>query len=185
MSNCKSILISGVLALSLTSLSAEAHLFGSSDFNSGNTLNLNGTSLANTNSGWYWGSIAELSNYATQNYAVAAASEGDVGGIAFDNYFVFNISGLTQPITTASITLDSYDVAAPQSYSLYEFKGSVSDLLSGANSATTFSQLGVGPVVGSFAYVPSDSNLFKTITLSSTFVADINAASKHATIHGS
>jgi hypothetical protein len=178
MSKYKIHLISGMFVMSLMGQTAEAHLFGNSDFDTGNTLslNLNGTNLVNANSGWYWGDVAEISNYGTQNYAAAAATDPDVSGVAFDNYFVFNIAGLTHPITSASITLNSYDISAAATFNLFAFTGSISDLLSGANSAATFSQMGTGPVVGSFNYVTSDSNQYETITLNSIFISDINSA---------
>lgn len=176
MSNCKKLILSGVFAATFMAQPAHAYIFGGSAVDSGNKLTLDGVDLTNTNSGWYWG----VNTYSISNYAVAPSSEADGHGVGFNNYFVFDITGLTTPVTTASITLNSYTVSAAQTYSLFGYSGSISDLLTGNNSDTTVSYFGPsassGSVVGSHDYATTESNQYITINLNSDFITAINNA---------
>ena len=184
MSNRSFLLFGSLITASLVAQPAHAYVFGDSTFNAGNTLNLDALSLANTASGFYWGQYPENNTVGITPGQVYVSANGEevlntVTGTAtgpFDNYFVFDISGLTKAVSSASITLDSYSVSLSQTYTLYNFGGNIPDLTSGNNYTTTASQLAIGTPIGSFNYTPADTGLYETIALNSTFITAINAA---------
>jgi hypothetical protein len=166
------------VSYSVEAQAVEFLVFGSSDFNAGNTLSLSGAvTLSNTDSGW-WRSDGEHRDF-NNNYAVGRCCEG---GDEFrtHNFFVFDISDLTDPITDASLTLFTYQVVrGPHTYMLFDVLTDIDELQadgSGAAGVAIYSDLGSGTAYGSHRYFNRQSNTFQTIALNEDFLADLNAA---------
>ena len=156
---------------------ANAYIFGNSEFNLGNTLTLNGgTVLANSTSGWFQSTGGHLAS--NRNYIAAAYN-----GLYYNDFFVFDLSSITAPVITASLTVFSYTVDLSDDggtwvpFSLYDV--SVSHMALAANSfgdIAVYDDLGSGSYYGGRRYTEADSNSFQTITLTAAAVSDINAA---------
>ena len=161
----------------LAATPAHAYVFGFSGLNSGNSLTLNGgTVVANNASGWFDSTGSHFGS--NQNYIAAAYS-----GLFFNDFFVFNVSGVTAAVTSASFTVYSYTVDSsseavyPIPYSLHDVSTPVSVLTSNNSGNTAaFDDLASGSYYGGRTYTTADSNTFQTITLDAAAIADINAA---------
>lgn len=166
-------LLSTVLALSAFGAvgQAQAYILGNSNFNAGNVLTIDGsTALSNIDSGWYaTGTGHDPSN---QNYlAGTCCSNGN-----HNSFFVFDISTLSGPVSTASFTLFTYDASETLDYALYDFTGSIDELVAGSGGAAAYNDLANGVYYGGGAIGPSDNQSFKTFTLTGNAVNSLNSA---------
>jgi len=166
-------LLSTVLALSAFGAvgQAQAYILGNSNFNAGNVLTIDGsTGLSNIDSGWY--ATGSGHDPANQNYlAGTCCSNGN-----HNSFFVFDISTLSSPVSTASFTLFTYDASETLDYALYDFTGSVDELVAGSGGATAYNDLASGVYFGGGAIGESDNQSFKTFTLTGGAVSSLNAA---------
>jgi hypothetical protein len=188
--------LGSLLAMVALSLSlaqpAQAYLFGSSDFDTDNRLILNGgVLLLSSASGWYRGTDYDSLN--NENYIVAQPNDGGIPVLPgtdirpdYRNYFVFDISGLSTPITSASLQVDSYLVTSNETYTLFDVTTPIHILTDeNANAGiSAFNDLGMGTPYGSRAYTPADSLALRTIILNQAFMADFNVAIANQTNGG-
>jgi hypothetical protein len=166
-----------IAATSFAALPAQAYIFGFSSFDSGNVLTLNGsTVVANSTSGWF---DSNGGHSATNTNYIAAA----YNGLFYNDFFAFDVSGVTGPVTTASFTVNSYtvdpsyDAVYPIPYSLHDVSTSVAILTSdNSGNVAAFNDLASGSYYGGRYYTVANSYTYETITLTAAAIADINAA---------
>jgi hypothetical protein len=172
------------LAIAISSLlvaasaqAADQYIFGFSTVNSGNHLTLNGsTDLSFIDQGWYFeGGQHTPSN---PNYIVGKCDTGCSLKGEYRNWFAFDISNLSGPVSSASLTLFSYSVTLSSgNYYLNDYTGSVTSLIDGTGGVAAFNDLGSGVNYGfRFYQSATDSNTFHNIALNSGALASLNAA---------
>jgi hypothetical protein len=149
---------------------AQAYVFGFSDFTAGNVLTLNTGDyvISNVDSGWF--TATGLHQTDNRNYYVQSEAA------AYNNFFVFDISGITDPITSATFTVANYMVTTNELYTLFDFSGDINNLFNGTNGVNVFNDLGSGMDFGSRAFGPGDSNGTSVIALDEDFIVNLNAA---------
>jgi len=94
------------------------------------------------------------------------------------NWFLFDISTFTIPVTfsSATLTLYSYDVSGWEDYKLFDVTTSLDLLQAGTGGVAAFNDLGSGDVYGQRWYSTDDTGKYRTITLTSAFLFDFNTA---------
>jgi hypothetical protein len=168
----KAIRLVSAAAIALCGFAANAnagsdYVFGFSDFTSTNALTLDGsTVLNNVYSGWY--ESTGFHDVGNTNYIV-----GDYGP-GYHDFFVFDISALTGPVTSLSLTLFSYSVTSPQTVHFYDVSIPLDTLINGAGGVAAYADLGSG--VGYGAHGFSASSVNETFSLNSQAVSALNAA---------
>ena len=99
------------------------------------------------------------------------------------NYFAFDLSSLTGPITSATLTIPSNPFSIGYvntsgtdsiTYTNWDVSTSVDDLMDGTNGLSSFADLGSGEKFGSTLIGPND--LVTTVTLDPAALGDIFAA---------
>ena len=152
-----------------------ASVFGFSLPNSGWTLTINGVDYQSVDTGWIASDGTHGSTNA--NYIV-----GDCCGGTFNNWGVFDLSNLSGAVTSAVLTLNTFEVEGVNVlYSLFDVSASLgaldADRVSGDSTGQAlFQDLGSGANYGSYTYNESDTNLFRSITLNGNALADISAS---------
>lgn len=158
--------------LSMTAY-AENYAFGFSAFTSTNNVDINGNPFFNTDSGWINSDgVHEAGN--TNYYS----GEFDCGGTGVcRNFFSFDLTGLTGPITSAGLTLNTYTISVSGTYFIFGTSLTPSQV----NSANGYTNLGYynalasGPLLGSIALTPGDSGTTETINFTSAGLAWLQA----------
>lgn len=155
---------------------ADEYIFGYSTSNAGNHLTVNGgIDLSFADQGWYHQD--GIHNPGNDNYFVGfcISSCGTPG--EYRNWFAFDISNLSAPVSSLSLTLYSFDVTLTKgNYYLNDYTGSVASLTGGTGGVAAFDDLGEGVSYGFRFYDQSESNTYQTIALNSGAVASLNAA---------
>lgn len=169
---CALLVASTLLAgASAHAMEGDAYIFGSSDTSSSNVLLLNGTETVNlSKSGWYRDDAVH--NPDNQNYIAGFCN--NCGGHYYNNFFVFDISSLTAPVTSATLTLNSFDVTAPLQYTLVDYTGDIGTLVNGNGDAGIYTDLGTGATYG--GDLVSTGFINQTFTLNGAFLSNLNAA---------
>jgi hypothetical protein len=163
-------------AIALTAAPANAYIFGFSDNpNLSNVfLTLDGTTdVFAYDTGWYEGGSHDTDNL---NYIVTNPGELGFDSPGHNNWFAFDLSNLRGTFTSATLTIFGYTTTVPATYVTYDFGGNIGALTGGTGGLSAFNDLASGVSYGSFAYTSADNNVFRTLTLNSAAVADINAA---------
>lgn len=153
---------------------ADAYVFGSSNANGGNGLNLTTTAgsyfVAASSSGW-WRSDG-FHSASNSNYIV-----GQCCGYAnFNNFFTFDLANVQGSIVSASLTLYSYSVNASLNYSLFDVNSPLSAVTASGTNLGIYNDLMSGASYGSFAYSSADANQFRSITLNGVGINALNNA---------
>lgn len=182
--NLKQLTVGALAALSLglMALPAHAYIFGFSQ-DAGANLMLNGDSYSiqtmpdpltgYVSTGWY--SSTGYHDPTNDNYLVANATDPLLGGVAYNNFFVFSLSGLTADIVSGSILIRASDVSRTDLFRLGSYSGDVGDLESGAAGLAGFAGLGSGTFYGSRVFLQGEQE-WVWIDLNESFVIDINNA---------
>jgi hypothetical protein len=156
---------------------AQNYLFGLSGTDPA-VLNLNGgaTTLISTDSGHY--SSNGFHAIVVTNYVV-----GEAGAFPPENnFFVFNISQLTGPVTSASISINTEDQeGGPHLYTLFHVATAVDILVTldqspGPTGIAIHNDLGSGIQYGSRNYPGGEDFTVQTIALNADFLTELNAA---------
>jgi hypothetical protein len=163
----KHLLVAATLMFGLgAATQSQAYSFAYSSFNAGNVLTLDGsTVLSNTDSGWYDGYF--VTDPSNMNYFV---------GEGFNNWFVFDISQLSVPVTTASFTVYAYQSSESTLYSMFDYAGSIAGLVGGIGGAAVHDDLASGTLYGSGVVGAANSNSFVSFMLTTGAVTDLNTA---------
>ncbi len=92
---------------------AHAYVYGFSDFNGANVLTTSGGTASPVFSGWYDQTNTDTGFHSStnQNYIVGQNESTPFDGSVFHDFWVFDISRLTGPVSSASFTVFSYTVA--------------------------------------------------------------------------
>lgn len=160
-----------LIGASAHAMEGDAYIFGSSDTSSSNALVLNGSqTLSVTNSGWYRSDAWHIPS--NQNYIAGFCN--NCGGYYYNNFFVFDIAGVTAPVTSASLTLYNFDVTAPLQYTLVDYTGNIDTLLNSESDASIYADLGTGATYGGGQV--STGYVNQTFSLNGAFLTNLNAA---------
>ena len=119
--------------------------------------------------GWY--NENGIHNPSNDNY-IAGINETSLN---FHNFFTFDLSSVSGPVTSASFTVYTHDITGAGTYTLYDFTSNISNLTSGTGGVAAFNDLGTGTSYGSIALTTSDGYSLKTITLNAAGLAALNA----------
>lgn len=127
-----------------------------------------------TDCGWY--SDAGVHQPANLTYIVRTNGTGN-----HRNFFVFDLSGVTQTIVSAVLKLEnpqSLTNSINSTYTLYDVSTSVATLVTGQSSATAiYADLGSGVSYGSATINSSVSPGFVEISLNAAAISAMNSAS--------
>lgn len=158
--------------------SANAFVLGASDFNTSNVLTVNGSiNLSNTDSGWYRDDFVH--NASNKNYIAGVCANCVAAGTSTNDYFVFDISALTAPVTSASFTVYTYIADETLTFTLHDYTGDINSLKSdntGATAAAIYNDLADGAVYGQGVIGPANNNSLMTFTLTGAAITDLNTA---------
>lgn len=164
------------LLISASAWAQNQYVFGNSEFNQDNHLTVNGsTNLQMFDQGWYGqGGYHDPIN---RNYIVGSCVTCSFGP-EYRNWFAFDISNLSAPVSSLSLRLFSYSVTLTSgNYYLNDYTGSVNSLIAGTGGIAAFNDLGTGVNYGfQFYESATDSNRFFDIALNAGAVASLNAA---------
>jgi hypothetical protein len=133
------------------------------------------TTLTYTNSGWWSGVGGHDST--NPNYVA-----GQFTGTLARDYFVFNLAGVNQPITGATLRLNNpsggYGSPDPtETFGLFDVSTPISTLIaSGSGRTDIYADLGTGTNYGSQTVSTADNGKIVSITLNAAGVAALNAA---------
>jgi hypothetical protein len=136
--------------------------------------NLESTTINFADSGWWDSTGGHTST--NKNYIA-----GKSGTTLFNDYFVFNLSGVTQTITGAQLRLseasNGYNSPDPtETYSLFDVSTSIAALeATGSGQTAIFNDLGTGTTFGSRDISATDRNTVVTIGLNAAAIAALNA----------
>lgn len=150
-------------------------LFSGSTTNSLTKLVVNGTiQLSPVDHGWY--GVDGFHDPSNDSFSVGLCVPC-VHGPELRNWFAFDISSLSTPVTSLSLTLSTWAVKLPGvTYYAYDFRGSVPSLLSGSGGLAAFADLGSGASFGQRTYFSADANLVRTVTLNAAAIGSLNNA---------
>lgn len=165
------------LLISTSAWAQDQFVFGNSFLNQGNHLTVNGsTNLQMFDQGWY--GQGGFHNTTIQNYIVGICTLSCSNGPEYRNWFAFDISNLSAPVSSLSLRLFSYNVTLTSgNYYLNDYNGSVNSLIGGTGGIAAFNDLGTGVNYGfRFYQSATDSNQFFDIALNAGAVASLNAA---------
>ena len=166
-----------VIGISLPgSAMADLFVYGFSDFNSSNGLNITTSGgdlfVPISDSGWWDGLF--FHDNSNKNYIAGhfTGSHGD-----HNNYFTFDLSGINEPITSASLNLFTYTVAGSSvDYQLFDVTSPLSEVHATGTNAAVYDDLMTGVSYGSFIYNASDINQSRFIILNADGVSALNNA---------
>ena len=170
------VMLSSAMCALFMATSANAALFAYSQFEGGNALVLDaGETVANALSGHY--TQYSFSDPWYGNYLAARAYDAEVGDdLEYRNYFVFDLNGRSGPVTSAFLRLNSFSVTSDETYTLFDVQASIDDLMNGADTLGTFTDLGSGASYGQRFVGLSESDQVITFDLNQAFLDDLNAA---------
>ena len=160
-------IITSIVVLFLVLLSvnayAEYYAFGFSSFTATNNLTINGSPFYNIDSGWI--NSNGVHQAGNTNYY---SGRFDCGGtLTCKDFFSFDFSSLTGPVTSASFTVFTYGVSVVGTYNIYGTNLDPSDVNSanGYTSVPFYNRLTAGPVIGTIVLTPGLSYTDVTLTL--------------------
>ena len=131
--------------------------------------------LTNTDSGWY--NDQGFHDSTNKNYIAGHVVVGPVTR-AFNNFFVFDLSGVTGTITSAQIHLFTSGVTGSGTYSLFDVVTSTAQLSADQTTRTDiFADLGGGIGYGSISLTPADDGTLITINLNANAIAALQGSS--------
>lgn len=168
-----------IIGISLSgSAMADLYVYGFSDtnINSSNGLNITTSSgdffVPISDSGWWNGDFYH--DEINKNY-IAGHFTGGEG--EYNNYFTFDLSGISGTITSASFNLFTYTVAGSSvDYQLFDVISPLSEVHASGTNAAVYDDLMTGVSYGSFIYNPSDSNEFRSVLLNADGISALNSA---------
>ena len=147
-----------------------------------------------TDRGWYGDNgnhNSGLLSYLSGDCRGAICVGGTNTGIdEFRNFFVFDLSGVTGPITVATLRLHNTDGTTQfpnnvgffsdtgsETYLVSEVSTAIASLLAGTGGMAAFGDLGSGTSYGSFTATSAANGTFVEIALNSAAIAALNQAS--------
>ena len=135
--------------------------------------------------GWYLRSAGDTGGHGASNVNYFAGW-GTTNNRFFRNFFTFDLSGITTPVTSATLRLEmdtgqasaGYLSSDPtETYTTFDVTTPIATLLaSGNNKTSVFDDLGGGNAYGSLVVSLADNGTNVDVILNATAIADINAA---------
>jgi hypothetical protein len=161
---------------------AEAGYIFAFDVPGGNHLTTDAGTAFTIDSGWYLQTAIDAGRHDATNPSYEVGTD-EFPDDVFRDFFVFDISSLTGPVTTASFTVNTAETwlsaaGTPTALlSLFDVSTSINDLeATNSGRGDIWSDLGSGDLYGTQLYTDADSGLWLTITLSPNSVEDLNTA---------
>ena len=180
------IAFAGVMTASNASANAGAYLFGYTypPFDTGvHELILNGgaTVLTATNTGWYDFTGSHLAS--NPDYIVGDCSIGTCGGVGgYNDFFVFDLSGVKGPITSAQLSMfnpsiyPGYSGKPSSTYTNFDVSTAIGTLIADASGATgIYNDLGTGTAFGSTSVSAADNGTQVIVNLNAAALASLTA----------
>lgn len=167
-----------IIGISLSeSAMADLFVYGGSDFISSNGLNITTSSgdffVPISDSGWWTSDFGH--DELNKNYYAGHGTHAVPGN--HNNYFTFDLSGISDTITTASLNLFTYEAAGSSiNYELFDVTSPLSEVHATGTNAAVYDDLMTGVSYGSFIYNSSDSNEFRSILLNADGISALNSA---------
>ncbi len=106
------------------------------------------------------------------------------------NFFVFDLSGVTSPIVSATLRLHNtagtaqfpsrvgfFSDETSETYLVNEVSTSIASLIAGTGGVAAFTDLGIGATFGTFTATPASNGTFVEINLNGSAIAALNLAS--------
>jgi len=165
----------GVFA-AFNALSADKQIFAGSGFWPNKLILNNSTEVPLIDQGWY--SFDGFHDPDNQNYTAGICNSCVHPG-EYRNWFVFDISGLSAPVASMSISLFTYVINTDSLiYYMYDYGGSIPDLVNGTGGVNAFADLGSGNMYGLRQFSFTESRMTRTIALTNQgyAVASLNQA---------
>jgi hypothetical protein len=134
--------------------------------------------ISNSDTGWY--DETGSHNSTNKNYIAGEPVFPDppLHSISHNNFFVFDLSGVSGTITSAQIRLYAAVVTGSGPYTLFEVGTPVSQLsATQTNRTDIFADLGAGVSFGSTTITPADFGMMITIDLNADAIAALQSAS--------
>ena len=122
----------------------------------------------NAYSGWYDDSGNH--SYNNTNYF-----SGNHFGPQLDNFFLFDLSGVSGGITSASFNVYTYGISTSGTYTIYGTSLPTSVQYDCSGCVSNFAGLTSGPAIGSISFTTSDANSWLTISLNGAGLAWLTA----------
>lgn len=155
---------------------AELYIFGISYDMGTNFMNITTSSgkyhVPATDSGW-WSNVAGHEE-TSMNYYVSKCCEGEI----FNNFFTFNLSGISGTITSASLDLYNYDIKGSSlEYRLFDITSPLHAVHSdGESNNPIYLDLMTGITYGSHIYNELDSYNYSSILFNADGIQALNNA---------
>ncbi len=126
-----------------------------------------------TNRGWYNAAGSRTVN--NFNYFVGADSQTE-----YRNFFVFDLSNVTDPITSASLNLFNpfFGYSGPSTgltYNISDVSTPIASLAGGTGGVAAFTDLGTGTNFGSTIATSDSNNSFINVALNSSAISALSA----------
>lgn len=174
--------VTGLTALGFSQPAlADYYAFGFSGAQDGTlTLNFSGGGSATISTGANegnpgaqgWWSTTSLNSNTNENYIT-----GNAGGILWNDYFVFDLTGQTGTVTSATLNLNAATILGTPTLGLWDVTTPLSELenKSAGPNAAIYADLGSGVNYGSgFALSSADDDMNLSFALDSAAIAAIN-----------
>lgn len=133
----------------------------------GSTAFATNYSVINWYSGWY--DSTGFHDSANNNYF------SGIHGSQYNNFFIFDLAGVSGAVTGASFTINTYEVTAPGTYTVYAT--SLTPAVAGdcTGCMATYNALTSGTALGSVSLDSSNSNAYVTLALNAAGLAWLQA----------
>jgi hypothetical protein len=98
--------------------------------------------------------------------------------LTYRNYFIFDLSGVSQPISSATLALENRSFssyATSENYEVHDITTPISELLSDAASTAAFDDLGSGVIYGDRLITAADNGAVVEIPLNSAAINAMNS----------
>jgi hypothetical protein len=163
--------VASMLAFSSAQASADQYIFGFSVANSSNVLDITTTTgtfnVPVLTSGWVDNTGKTLAGNA--NYIVGSCC----GAANYNDFFTFNLSGVTGTVESAQLMLNSYSVTNDGlTFNLHQVSTSPVTLdglvaNGGTGNVGIYNDLGSGSIIGTAVFNVADSNTMKGVSFNS------------------
>jgi hypothetical protein len=194
------VLLAGAVAGSPTFAGPSSAVFANADGSLPGNVVLNlttaggATSIGNRGSGNYDETGAHDPANAFYLAGVCGSSDACLGDdLARRDFFTFDLSGITSPVTAATLSIFNPDAtvlpgsglpvapgyisdAASLTYSLYKQAASAATIESSTQNLGIYAGLGSGNLLGSVSVSAADNGRFVDLALDAQAIADLNAA---------
>lgn len=131
-------------------------------------------------SGWYRSRPSGIDHISTnRNFLVGDLTDGTT----YRNFFVFDLSGVVGPITSATFTAlvsDNLGVTNPagtfETWTLFDVTTGISVVTAGSSPTTTYQDLGSGTILGSMSFSTADRGRPVGFDFNAAGLAQLNSA---------